>query len=52
MPEPVADEDDMLDIAACLTDTSRLGCQVFLTPDVGDFRATMPEEVTNYFEED
>ncbi|KAL8426730.1 hypothetical protein ACSSS7_008022 [Eimeria intestinalis] len=28
LPEPSVEEDDMLDLAACLTDTSRLGCQV------------------------
>jgi hypothetical protein len=39
----------MLDLAACLTDTSRLGCQVFLDSQIGDFKVTLPDEVTNYF---
>lgn len=30
LPEPSDDENDMLDLAFGLTDTSRLGCQVYL----------------------
>ena len=32
LPEPEDDENDMLDMAFGLTDTSRIGCQEVLTP--------------------
>ena len=34
LPEPSDDENDMLDLAFGLTDTSRLGCQVKMTSDI------------------
>lgn len=38
------EEEDMLDLAWGLTDTSRLGCQVLLTTDVDGMRIMIPEE--------
>lgn len=45
LPEPTEDEDDMLDFAVGVTDTSRLGCQVQLTEDLDGLVVTLPEDV-------
>ncbi|CAM9525853.1 unnamed protein product, partial [Hapterophycus canaliculatus] len=34
LPEASEDEEDMLDLAFGLTETSRLGCQVIVTPEM------------------
>ena len=44
LQETTDDEEDMLDLAWGLTDTSRLGCQVLLTTDVDGMRIMIPEE--------
>ena len=44
-------EEDMLDLAAGLTDTSRLACQVHVTPELSGMRIQLPEEVTNMMDE-
>jgi 2Fe-2S iron-sulfur cluster binding domain len=49
LPEPEDDENDMLDMAFALTDTSRLGCQVKLTRDLDGMTATMPSATRNMF---
>ncbi len=41
---PSADEDDMLDLAFGLTPTSRLGCQIILTPDMDGLTVTIPDQ--------
>ena len=38
------DEEDMLDLAVGLTDTSRLGCQVCLTEAMQGLEVTIPDE--------
>lgn len=43
------DENDMLDMAFGLTDTSRLGCQVRLTKDLDGLTATLPAATRNMF---
>ena len=43
------DENDMLDMAFGLTDTSRLGCQVRLTRDLDGITATLPAATRNMF---
>ena len=43
-PEPDEEEEDMLDLALGLTDTSRLGCQIALTVAHDGMRVTLPEE--------
>ncbi|KAF9447272.1 ferredoxin [Macrolepiota fuliginosa MF-IS2] len=49
LPEPDDDENDMLDMAFGLTDTSRLGCQVKLTKDLDGITATLPSATRNMF---
>jgi ferredoxin len=49
LPEPEDDENDMLDMAFGLTDTSRLGCQVKLTRALDGLTATLPSATRNMF---
>lgn len=49
LPEPEEEEDDMLDLAACLTDTSRLGCQVVLNKQLEGFTFTLPSYSKNFY---
>merc|ERR1712130_640737 len=42
LDEPSDDENDMLDLAFGLTDTSRLGCQVYLSKDLDGMRVQLP----------
>ena len=49
LPDPEDDENDMLDMAFGLTDTSRLGCQVKLTKDLDGMTATLPSATRNMF---
>ncbi|VDC04341.1 unnamed protein product [Peniophora sp. CBMAI 1063] len=49
LPEPEDDENDMLDMAFGLTDTSRLGCQVVLTKELDGMTATLPAATRNMF---
>ncbi len=41
------DEEDMLDLAFGLTHTSRLGCQIILTPELDGIRVTLPGQTRN-----
>ncbi|ROW09302.1 hypothetical protein VPNG_05836 [Cytospora leucostoma] len=47
MPEPDDDENDMLDLAFGLTETSRLGCQVILTPELSGLVVKLPSMTRN-----
>ncbi|WAQ83222.1 hypothetical protein PtA15_3A591 [Puccinia triticina] len=47
LPEPSEDEEDMLDLAFGLTDTSRLGCQVKLTKSMDGTTVTLPSATRN-----
>ncbi|PCH36726.1 ferredoxin [Wolfiporia cocos MD-104 SS10] len=49
LPEPEDDENDMLDMAFGLTDTSRLGCQVKITRELDGMTATLPSATRNMF---
>lgn len=49
LPEPEDDENDMLDMAFGLTETSRLGCQVKLTRELDGVTATLPSATRNMF---
>ncbi|KAI0088400.1 2Fe-2S ferredoxin-type domain-containing protein [Irpex rosettiformis] len=49
LPEPEDDENDMLDMAFGLTDTSRLGCQVRLTKELDGMTCTLPSATRNMF---
>jgi 2Fe-2S ferredoxin len=42
LPEPSEDEEDMLDLAFGLTETSRLGCQILITEDLDGVRFSVP----------
>ncbi|KAK0636155.1 2Fe-2S ferredoxin-type domain-containing protein [Bombardia bombarda] len=47
MPEPDDDENDMLDLAFGLTETSRLGCQVHMTPELNGLKVKLPSMTRN-----
>ncbi|KAH0581149.1 hypothetical protein H2248_012275 [Termitomyces sp. 'cryptogamus'] len=49
LPEPDDEENDMLDMAFGLTDTSRLGCQVILKRELDGMSATLPSATRNMF---
>lgn len=49
LPEPSDDENDMLDMAFGLTDTSRLGCQVQMTRELDEMTAILPSATRNMF---
>jgi len=49
LPEASDDENDMLDMAFGLTDTSRLGCQVKLTRELDGMEAMLPSATRNMF---
>ena len=44
LPEKDEEEEDMLDLAWGLTDTSRLGCQVKVTPEMEGMKVVIPDE--------
>lgn len=47
IPEPDDDENDMLDLAFGLTETSRLGCQVIMTKELDGLRVALPAMTRN-----
>lgn len=47
MPEPDDDENDMLDLAFGLTETSRLGCQVVMTKELDGLVVKLPSMTRN-----
>ncbi|CAG9463125.1 unnamed protein product [Pedinophyceae sp. YPF-701] len=47
LPEPDDDENDMLDLAFGLTETSRLGCQIIATKDIDGLRVRIPAATRN-----
>lgn len=47
IPEPDDDENDMLDLAFGLTETSRLGCQVKMTKELDGVRVALPAMTRN-----
>jgi ferredoxin len=49
LPEPVPDEEDMLDSAYGLTPTSRLGCQVKVTGEMTGMRVKLPSATRNLY---
>jgi ferredoxin len=44
LPAAVEDEEDMLDLAAGVTRTSRLSCQIVLAPELDGLEARIPGE--------
>jgi hypothetical protein len=47
MEEPTDEENDMLDLAPGLTETSRLGCQVIMCKDFDGLTVTLPNATRN-----
>ena len=47
--EASEEEEDMLDLATCLTDTSRLGCQIVLSRELDGIEITLPPYSRNYY---
>jgi len=47
LPEPVEEENDMLDLAYGLTPTSRLGCQIIVEPRMKDWLFVIPKVKQN-----
>ena len=43
------EEEDMLALATCLTDTSRLGCQIVLSRELDGIEITLPPYSRNYY---
>jgi 2Fe-2S ferredoxin len=44
---PSEDEEDMLDLAFALTQTSRLGCQIIMNKDLDGLTVTLPAATRN-----
>lgn len=49
LPEASEDEEDMLDMAFGLTQTSRLGCQVEVSEDMAGARVVLPKATRNFY---
>jgi ferredoxin-2, mitochondrial len=49
LPEPSEEEEDMLDMAFGLTETSRLGCQVKVRTDMDGVTVEMPKATRNFY---
>ncbi|AFZ80443.1 ferredoxin/adrenodoxin, putative [Theileria equi strain WA] len=49
LPEPSEAEMDMLDLAPCLTETSRLGCQVVLQKEHEGIKIQLPRITRNFY---
>ncbi len=47
LDEPSEDEEDMLDLAFGLAETSRLGCQIIMSEDLDGLTVKLPEETRN-----
>lgn len=47
LPEISEDEEDMLDLAFGLTETSRLGCQIIVTPQLEGITVRVPGATRN-----
>ena len=47
LPEATEDEEDMLDLAFGLTATSRLGCQIILSPEMDGMVLKLPNATRN-----
>ena len=49
LPEASEAEEDCLDNATDLSETSRLGCQVKITPDLENMDVTIPGKTRNFY---
>ncbi|KAH9288578.1 hypothetical protein KI387_032695, partial [Taxus chinensis] len=48
LEEPTDEENDMLDLAFGLTETSRLGCQVIAKPELDGMKLALPSATRNF----
>ncbi|KAM7471893.1 hypothetical protein LguiA_010076 [Lonicera macranthoides] len=48
LEDPADEENDMLDLAFGLTETSRLGCQVIAKPELDGIRLALPSATRNF----
>ncbi|TVU09686.1 hypothetical protein EJB05_43177 [Eragrostis curvula] len=48
LEDPADEENDMLDLAFGLTETSRLGCQVIASPELDGIRLALPAATRNF----
>ncbi|KAL3649557.1 Adrenodoxin-like protein 2, mitochondrial [Castilleja foliolosa] len=48
LPDPTDEENDMLDLAFGLTETSRLGCQIIAKPELEGLRLALPSATRNF----
>ncbi|KAG8363315.1 hypothetical protein BUALT_Bualt19G0009600 [Buddleja alternifolia] len=48
LPDPTDEENDMLDLAFGLTETSRLGCQIIAKPELDGLRLALPSATRNF----
>ena len=49
LPEPSEDEEDMLDMAFGLEETSRLGCQIIVKEEMDGVTLKMPSATRNFY---
>lgn len=49
LPEPLEEEEDMLDLAVFLKDNSRLGCQIILTKELDGITLALPQATRNFY---
>ncbi|KAI2488990.1 hypothetical protein MHU86_25619 [Fragilaria crotonensis] len=49
LDDPSEDEEDMLDMAFGLTETSRLGCQITVTKEMEGVELEMPKATRNFY---
>lgn len=49
LPEATEKEDDLLDMAPFLKESSRLGCQIVLTKDLDGIELTLPAATRNFY---
>lgn len=49
LEDPSEEEEDMLDMAFGLTDTSRLGCQITVTEEMDGISLEMPKATRNFY---
>ena len=47
LAEATEDEEDMLDLAFGLTETSRLGCQIVMSPALDGLEVSLPKATRN-----
>lgn len=47
LKDPTEDEEDMLDLAFGLTQTSRLGCQIIMSDELDGLRVSLPKATRN-----